>query len=75
MLNCMRRSEIFWKYEGFPVFLSPDMTNFVQPIDAVLARKFCCTIARLLYEWLMEADNMTLWELNITEFEKRILLI
>ena len=54
----------------------PNMTNFIQPIDAGhLRRSVRILIGHFLYAWLMEADHMEKWESKMTAGERRILSI
>ena len=56
-------------------YLPPNMTNFIQPIDAGLGRSVRILIGHFLHAWLMEADHMEKWESKMTAGERRILSI
>ena len=57
-------------------YFPPNMTNFIQPIDAGhLRRSVRILIGHFLYAWLMEADHMEKWESKMTAGERRILSI
>ena len=48
------------------------MTNFIQPIDAGLGRSVRIKISHALDEWLMDADNLEMWESKMSASERRI---
>ena len=54
-------------------YFPPNMTNFIQPIDAGLGRSVRILIGHFLHAWLMEADHMEKWESKMTVGERRIL--
>ena len=56
-------------------YFPPNMTNFIQPIDAGLGRSVRIAIGNYLDLWLMDADNMERWESKLTAGERRILSI
>ena len=56
-------------------YFPPNMTNFIQPIDAGLGRTVRRQIGHCLDTWLMEAENMERWEATMTAGERRILSI
>ena len=66
--------EIFGNAKVFLCFLPPNMTNFIQPIDAGLGRTVRIYITHILDEWLMGDENMESWESKMTASERRILL-
>ena len=51
--------QIFGDSKVFLCFIPPNMTHFVQSIDAGLGRCTCIAIGNELDSWLMGADNMT----------------
>ena len=55
-------------------FLPPDLTEAVQPIDAGYGRSVRCTIGNLLDDWLMQDENMEIWEKGMTASERRVLI-
>jgi hypothetical protein len=65
--------EIFGTGKVFLCYFPPNMTNFIQPIDAGLGRSVRTRIGHYLDEWLMEATNMETWEAKMTAGERRIL--
>ena len=65
--------EIFGNGKVFLCFFPPNMTNFIQPIDAGLGRSVRIKIGHYLDEWLMDADNMERWESKMTASERRVL--
>ena len=50
------------------------MTEVIQPIDTGYGRSMRCAIGRLLDNWLMESDNLEVWERGLTASERRILI-
>ena len=56
----------------FLCFFPPNMTNFIQPIDAGLGRSVRIKIGHYLDKWLMSAGNMECWESKMTASERRI---
>ena len=56
-------------------YFPPNMTNFIQPIDAGLGRSVRIAIGNYLDLWLMDADNMERWESKLTAGERRIISI
>ena len=58
----------------FALFFPPSCTEAIQPIDAGHGRSIRCTIGRLLDDWLMEADNLEIWERGMTAGERRVLI-
>ena len=65
--------EIFGTGKVFLCYFPPNMTNFIQLIDAGLGRSVRTRIRHYLDEWLMEATNMETWEATMTAGERRIL--
>ena len=65
--------EIFGKGKVFLCYLPPNMTNFIQPIDAGLGRCVRIAVGNFLDEWLMDDNNMEKWESMMTAPERRIL--
>ena len=57
------------------LYLLPNMTNFIQPIDAGLGRTVRIKIGYCLDTWLTAEDKMKRWESKITAGERRVLLI
>ena len=66
--------ETFGTDKVFLCFFSPNMTNFIQPIDAGLGRSVRTRVGHYLDEWLMEATNMETWEARMTAGERSILI-
>jgi hypothetical protein len=66
--------QIFGDGKVLLCYLPPNMTNFIQPIDAGLGRSVRCAVARELDDWLMDANNMMCWEGKMTAAERRILI-
>ena len=66
--------KIFGESKVFLCFLPPNMTQFVQPIDAGLGRNTRVAVANELDGWLMDRDNMSKWEGKMTAGERRILM-
>ena len=66
--------EIFGNRKVFLCYLPPNMTNFIQLIDAGLGRCVRVSVGNFLDEWLMNDDNMEKWETNLTATERRILI-
>jgi hypothetical protein len=64
--------EIFGENKVFLCYFPPNMTNFIQPIDAGLGRSVRNKIANLLDEWLMIEQNLERWEGKMTASERRI---
>ena len=64
---------IFGEGKVFLCFLPPNMTHFLQPIDAGIGRSLRNNIANYLDEWLMNEENLTKWEGVMTAGERRIL--
>ena len=54
--------EIYAQGNVFLYFLPPNVTESLQAIDAGYGRSMRCAIGRLLDKWLMDEDNMALWE-------------
>jgi DDE superfamily endonuclease len=46
----------------FLYFLPPSVTESLQAIDAGYGRSMRCAIGRLLDKWLLDEDNLALWE-------------
>ena len=65
--------EIFGNGKVFLCYFPPNMTNFVQTIDAGLGRSVRIRIGHALDNWLMDAHNLESWESNMTASERRIL--
>ena len=66
--------KIFGDSKVFLCFLPPNMTHFVQPIDAGLDRSTRIAVGNDLDRWLMDADNMSKWEGKMVAGERRILI-
>ena len=66
--------EIFGNGKVFLCFLPPNMTNFIQPIDAVFRRSVHIAIGIFLDEWLMDPENMECWESKWTASERHVLI-
>ena len=47
------------------------MTNFIQPIDAGLGRSVRIKIGHALDVWLMDAENLEMWESKMSASERR----
>ena len=56
------------------MFLSPNTTESIQPIDAGYGRSLRCNIGESLDAWLMEESNLEKWEGKMTASERRVLL-
>ena len=54
--------EIYAQGNVFLYFLPPNVTESLQAIDAGYGWSMRCAIGRLLDKWLMDEDNMALWE-------------
>ena len=50
------------------------MTNFIQYIDAGIGRSVQLADGEFLDEWLVDSDDMKVWEGGMTACEKRILI-
>ena len=46
----------------FLLYLPPNMKTFIESVDAGLGRSARLAVERLLDEWIMDSDNMTVWE-------------
>ena len=66
--------QIFGQGKVLLCYLPPNMTNFIQPIDAGLGRSVHCAVARELDDWLMDANTMVPWEGKMTAAECHILI-
>ena len=66
--------QIFGNDKVFLCFFPPNMTNFIQPIDAGLGRSVRIKIGYFLDAWLMVAENLQIWETKMTAGERRILV-
>ena len=64
--------EIFGNAKVFLCYFPPNMTNFIQPIDAGLGRSVRIKIGHALDEWLMDAENLEMWESKISASERKI---
>ena len=51
------------------------MKNLIQDIDARLGISVRLYVRSILDEWLMDSNNMTVWEVGVTACEQRILII
>ena len=67
--------QIFGDGKVLLFYFPPNMTNFIQPIDAGLGRSVRIEIGNSLDLWLMDADNMERWESKLTAGERRIISI
>ena len=47
------------------------MKNSIHAIDAGLGRSVQLSVGGFLDEWLMDSDNMTVWEGGMTACERR----
>lgn len=56
--------------------LPPSVTESLQPIDAGYERSLRCAVGRLLDNWLIDEDNMALWEdeVGMTTAARRVLI-
>ena len=59
----------------FLCYLPPNMTKFIQGIGAGIGRSVRLSVGRFLDEWLMDSDNMTVWEGEMTACERHNLII
>lgn len=66
--------KIFGDNKVFLCFYPPNMTNFIQPIDAGLARSVRIAVGNYLDKWLMDGENLLHWENKWTASERRILI-
>ena len=67
--------QIFGDGKVLLFYFPPNMTNFIQPIDAGLGRSVRIEIGNSLDLWLMDADNMERWESKLTAGERRIISV
>ena len=74
-IQMSKKSLVMDRYYCF--YFPPNMTNFIQPIDAGLGRTVLVRIKirHCLDTWLMEEDNMEKWESKMTAGEHRVLWI
>jgi DDE superfamily endonuclease len=54
--------QIYARGNVFLYFLPPSVTESLQAIDAGYGRSMRCAIGRLLDKWLLDEDNLALWE-------------
>lgn len=54
--------QIYASGNVFLYFLPPSVTESLQAIDAGYGRSMRCAIGRLLDKWLLDEDNLALWE-------------
>ena len=66
--------KIFGDAKVFLCYFPPNMTNFIQPIDARMGRSVRNKIGKLLDEWLMSEENLGRWEGKMTAGERRIMM-
>mmetsp|Transcript_15361 Transcript_15361/g.28931 ORF Transcript_15361/g.28931 Transcript_15361/m.28931 type:complete len:660 (+) Transcript_15361:59-2038(+) len=66
--------DIFARGKVFLCYFPPNMTHFIQPIDAGLGRSVRVAIGNFLDEWLMDEDNLAKWETKLTACERRVLM-
>ena len=67
--------QIFGSDKVLLCYLPPNITKYIQEIDAGLGRLLRPAVGRLLGEWLMDSDNMTVWEGEMTACERHNLII
>ena len=67
--------QIFGDGKVLLFYFPPNMTNFIQPIDAGLGRSVRIEIGNSLDLWLMDANNMERWESKLTAGERRIISV
>ena len=67
--------QIFGDGKVLLFYFPPNMTNFIQPIDAGLGRSIRIEIGNSLDLCLNDADNMERWESKLTAGERRIISI
>jgi DDE superfamily endonuclease len=54
--------QIYGNGNVFLYFLPPNVTESLQAIDAGYGRSMRCAIGRFLDKWLLDEDNLALWE-------------
>eukprot|EP00957_Ditylum_brightwellii_P114158 8703076-Ditylum_brightwellii.AAC.1 len=67
--------QIFEDAQVFLCYFPPDMTNFIQLIDAGLRWSVCISIENFLDQWLMNSGNFEKWEstfIDISFIKNRI---
>lgn len=67
----MRIQRNFWQIMVVCVLLrfSPSVTNTVQPIDVAYGQPILFLIGRILDNWLIEKNNLAVWETGLTVCE------
>ena len=73
---CEETKTIFADGNVFLFCLPPSVTEAIQAIDAGYGRSMRCAVGRALNAWLMEKNNMELWESDkgLTAPQRRILI-
>lgn len=73
---CTGTKSIFAAGNVFLYCLPPTVTEAIQAIDAGYGRSIRCAVGRGLDAWLLQEDNMTLWESDkgLTAPERRVLV-
>ena len=65
---------IFGINKIFLCYIPLNMENFIHVIDAGLQRSVKLAVGGFLDEWLVDSDDMKVWEGGMTAGEKRILI-